>query len=53
MNQLVLPFTNPEFIYGTSNAQDMAPDNGHQDPEVCLCGTVNCPEEYSHVTSGV
>ena len=42
--------------YGTTNAQDMAPDlfdeQGELDIGGCPCGVINCPDAYSHTTSG-
>jgi len=43
--------------YGTTNAQDMAPDLSRLqllklDLGECPCGVINCPDAYSHTTSG-
>ena len=40
--------------YGTTNAQDMNPESSMlwNKPATCVCGMVDCPDEYSHTTSG-
>jgi len=38
--------------YGTTNAQDMNPNQGDMFEDICMCGVKDCPEEYAHTTSG-
>ena len=40
--------------YGTTNAQDMSPESTmfHLNTTTCMCGRVDCPDEYEHTTSG-
>jgi len=40
------------LLYGTANAQDMAPEVSDVPNSNCLCGHFNCPDEYAHTTSG-
>ena len=38
--------------YGTTNAQDMNPNQGDMFEDICKCGVKDCPDAYAHVTSG-
>ena len=38
--------------YGTTNAQDMNPNQGDMFEDICMCGVKDCPDAYAHVTSG-
>ena len=38
--------------YGTTNAQDMNPNQGDVFEDICMCGVKDCPDAYAHVTSG-
>ena len=40
--------------YGTTNAQDMNPNQGELDlnENTCVCGEVDCKDAYAHTTSG-
>jgi|SaaInlStandDraft_2_1057019.scaffolds.fasta_scaffold234732_2 hypothetical protein len=38
--------------YGTTNAQDMNPNQGDMFEDTCMCGVKDCPDAYAHVTSG-
>jgi len=53
--------------YGTTDANDMRPQSAHEllleegiaqidkvlGTHTCVCGVANCPDVYSHTTSGV
>ena len=38
--------------YGTTNAQDMNPEVDDLVYPKCMCGEINCPDAYAHMTSG-
>ena len=38
--------------YGTTNAQDMNPNQGDMFEDECMCGVKDCPDAYAHMTSG-
>lgn len=38
--------------YGALSPMEFAPDPFDLEQGQCVCGRVNCPEEYSHITSG-
>jgi len=38
--------------YGTTNAQDMNPNQGDMFEDICMCGVKDCPDAYAHTTSG-
>ena len=38
-------------LYGTTNAMDFAPDP-IEEGNLCMCGELNCPDSYAHMTSG-
>ena len=38
--------------YGTTNANDMNPNQGDMFEDICMCGVKDCPDAYAHTTSG-
>ncbi len=38
--------------YGTTNANDMNPNQGDMFEDACMCGVKDCPDAYAHTTSG-
>ena len=38
--------------YGTTNANDMNPNQGDMFEDTCMCGGKDCPDAYVHMTSG-
>lgn len=38
--------------YGTTNANDMNPNQGDMFEDACICGVKDCPDAYAHTTSG-
>ena len=37
--------------YGTTNPMDFAPEP-IEEGNMCMCGEMNCPDAYAHMTSG-
>lgn len=39
-------------MYGTTTPKDFAPAEEDVVEGVCMCGIVDCPDAYAHMTSG-
>lgn len=58
---IVTPFAEPKEVINESQIRDMvgAPSieeeleaEARAERNECVCGTINCPDEYAHTTSG-